>query len=126
MIPIYSYVIPLATLVPIYALLPLIALAVFARWFFHWPARRLEVHPVRASPFKLDDPSVTTKKFDSIVIGSGSGGCACANLLAQSGQKVLLLEQHYRTGGCTHTFREQVSMYLTPESKVTDLCDFGS
>jgi len=33
-------------------------------------------------------------------------GCACANLLAQSGQRVLILEQHPdRTGGCTHSFR---------------------
>ena len=38
----------------------------------------------------------------------GSGGCACANLLAQSGQRVLLLEQHEeRTGGCTHSFRQE-------------------
>lgn len=46
------------------------------------------------------------KDLDTIVIGSGSGGSSCSNILAQSGQRVLLLEQHEeRTGGCTHTFR---------------------
>eukprot|EP00756_Hemistasia_phaeocysticola_P027453 Hpha_TRINITY_DN16118_c1_g26::TRINITY_DN16118_c1_g26_i1::g.8272::m.8272/K09516/RETSAT; all-trans-retinol 13,14-reductase len=42
--------------------------------------------------------------IDTIVIGSGMGGMACASLLAQSGQRVLVLEQHDRLGGCTHTF----------------------
>lgn len=35
------------------------------------------------------------------------GGCSCANLLAQSGKKVLLLERHTVTGGGTHSFRLQ-------------------
>ena len=68
-----------------------------------WPGRKVKVIPTRASKFS---PSLVPDKLDTIVIGSGSGGCACANLLAQSGQRVLLLEQHEdRTGGCTHTFR---------------------
>jgi len=45
--------------------------------------------------------------IDTIVIGSGSGGSTVANLLAQSGQRVLVLEQHSVTGGCTHSFREE-------------------
>ena len=66
-----------------------------------------QIHPMRAEHFRPDrvDTSVV---WDTIVIGSGSGGCACANLLAQSGQRVLVLEQHPdRTGGCTHSFRQQ-------------------
>lgn len=47
------------------------------------------------------------QKIDTIVIGSGIGGSTCANLLAQSGQVVLVLEQHSVTGGCTHSFREK-------------------
>lgn len=47
------------------------------------------------------------------MIGSGSGGSTCANLLAQSGQRVLLLEQHSVTGGCTHSFREAGCEYDT-------------
>lgn len=43
--------------------------------------------------------------FDAIVIGSGIGGLTCASLLAKYGRKrVLVLEQHYRIGGYTHTF----------------------
>lgn len=71
-----------------------------------WPRKKVhKVRPVRACCFR---PELVPAKLDTIVIGSGSGGCACANLLAQSGQCVLVLEQHPdRTGGCTHSFREQ-------------------
>jgi phytoene dehydrogenase-like protein len=44
------------------------------------------------------------EKFDTIVIGSGAGGLATALCLARSGQKVLVLEQHYVPGGWCHTF----------------------
>lgn len=45
-------------------------------------------------------------KLDAIIIGSGIGGLSTAALLAKTGKKVLVLEQHYRAGGCTHTFDE--------------------
>ncbi|KAL7530459.1 hypothetical protein ACHAXR_003509, partial [Thalassiosira sp. AJA248-18] len=61
------------------------------------------VKAIRASHFS---PDKVPSNLDTIVIGSGSGGSSCSNILAQSGQRVLLLEQHEeRTGGCTHTFR---------------------
>jgi phytoene dehydrogenase-like protein len=44
--------------------------------------------------------------LDAVVIGSGIGGLATAALMARAGKKVLVLEQHYRAGGCTHTFDE--------------------
>jgi len=70
----------------------------------HEPDKK-EVCFVRASPFSPD--SVPTD-IDTLVIGSGPGGCTCANLLAQQGRKVLVLEQHQtKTGGGTHSFREQ-------------------
>ena len=42
--------------------------------------------------------------FDTIIIGSGVGGLAAAICLARSGQKVLVLEQHYVPGGWSHSF----------------------
>lgn len=44
------------------------------------------------------------KPYDVIVIGSGMGGMTCAALLAKTGKRVLVLEQHYVPGGFTHVF----------------------
>jgi hypothetical protein len=67
-----------------------------------WPKSR-PVEARRAIAFR---PDAVPNEIDTIVIGSGSGGSTCANLLAQSGQRVLILEQHDKTGGCTHSFRD--------------------
>jgi NAD(P)-binding Rossmann-like domain len=78
----------------------------FVRWLTHWPGRQSHLKFVQRASAFAPDYLAQDKKYDTIVIGSGSGGCACANLLAQAGQRVLLLEQHPdRTGGCTHSFR---------------------
>lgn len=45
--------------------------------------------------------------YDAVVIGAGVGGLVCANLLARSGLKVLLVEQHFMVGGYCSTFRRQ-------------------
>ncbi|KAI4901905.1 hypothetical protein NFI96_013840, partial [Prochilodus magdalenae] len=45
--------------------------------------------------------------LDAIVIGSGPGGLGVASLLAKVGKKVLVLEQHDKAGGCSHTFSEK-------------------
>jgi len=42
--------------------------------------------------------------LDAIIIGSGIGGLTTAAILAKSGKKVLVLEQHDQAGGCCHTF----------------------
>ena len=42
--------------------------------------------------------------YDAVVIGSGAGGLTTAVALAQAGKKILVLEQHDRPGGWTHSF----------------------
>lgn len=45
--------------------------------------------------------------IDTIVIGSGISGLTCAGLLSKVGQRVVVLEQHYIAGGCTHAFEDK-------------------
>ena len=47
------------------------------------------------------------ENLDTIIIGSGIGGLTCGALLSKLGKKVLVLEQHYIAGGCTHTFEDK-------------------
>ena len=47
---------------------------------------------------------VLGEKWDAIVIGSGMGGLTVASIMAKTGKKVLVLEQHDQSGGCCHTF----------------------
>jgi hypothetical protein len=42
-------------------------------------------------------------KYDAVIIGAGHNGLVCANYLAQSGQKVLVLEKRHVVGGCAVT-----------------------
>lgn len=46
----------------------------------------------------------STKKWDTIIIGSGAGGLGSAICLARAGQKVLVLEQHDLPDGWCHSF----------------------
>jgi phytoene dehydrogenase-like protein len=45
------------------------------------------------------------QQIDTIIIGSGAGGLAAAIVLSRTGQKVLVLEQHYLPGGWCHSFK---------------------
>jgi phytoene dehydrogenase-like protein len=45
--------------------------------------------------------------YDCIVVGGGIGGLICGNLLARSGLRVLLVEQHYMLGGYCSTFKRK-------------------
>ena len=53
---------------------------------------------------RLFDCDQVPTPLDAIVIGSGVGGLTTAAILAKTGRKVLVLEQHGKAGGCTHTF----------------------
>ncbi|MDP6088731.1 MAG: NAD(P)/FAD-dependent oxidoreductase [Candidatus Marinimicrobia bacterium] len=48
---------------------------------------------------------LANESFDAIIIGSGIGGLSTGALLALNGQRVLVLEKHFKIGGWTHTFR---------------------
>lgn len=44
-------------------------------------------------------------KSDVIIIGSGLGGLICAQLLAEKGKRVTVLERHSVPGGCLQSYR---------------------
>lgn len=48
-----------------------------------------------------------SSNFDTVIIGSGLGGLCCGALLAKSGMKVLVLEQHNNIGGYAHSFKRK-------------------
>ena len=50
--------------------------------------------------------STERRHYDVVIIGSGMGALTVASLLAQTRRlRVLVLEQHFKAGGYTHTFR---------------------
>ncbi|MBT3478410.1 MAG: NAD(P)/FAD-dependent oxidoreductase [Candidatus Marinimicrobia bacterium] len=52
-------------------------------------------------------PEIRDESYDAIIIGSGMSGLTTAVLLAEHGQKVLVLEKHFKVGGFTHTFKRK-------------------
>ena len=55
----------------------------------------------------LQDTERLNRSYDAVIIGAGVGGLTCANLLAEQGLKVLLVEQHYMVGGYCSTFKRK-------------------
>jgi len=50
---------------------------------------------------------VINSEFDIVVAGGGLGGLTAANVLAKSGHKVLLVEQHFQLGGLATYFKRK-------------------
>ena len=44
-------------------------------------------------------------KYNTIIIGGGLAGLTAGATLSKFGKKVLLLEQHFKPGGCATTFK---------------------
>ena len=51
-------------------------------------------------------------EVEYVVVGSGMGSLYCAALLAKAGKRVVVLEQHYVAGGCTHSWHDKVTTRL--------------
>ena len=51
--------------------------------------------------------------YDVVVIGSGLSGLICSYILSKEGQKVCLVEQHSRPGGCMQTFKREGRVFDT-------------
>jgi all-trans-retinol 13,14-reductase len=59
----------------------------------------LRQDPIPCTVKPVDGP------WDSLVIGSGISGLTTAASLSMTGDRVLVLEQHFQVGGFTHVFR---------------------
>eukprot|EP00928_Gymnodinium_smaydae_P043050 TRINITY_DN28930_c0_g1_i1.p1 TRINITY_DN28930_c0_g1~~TRINITY_DN28930_c0_g1_i1.p1 ORF type:complete len:658 (+),score=111.66 TRINITY_DN28930_c0_g1_i1:133-2106(+) len=68
------------------------------------PTRAERDEALKRGPKHLASFMTETGRPDAIVIGSGIGGLTCAALLARSGKRVLVLEQHDVAGGCLHCY----------------------
>ena len=86
---------------------------VFAFYLF-----KKKTHPKEYSPNKIKklggnnirnrfNKKKIPNDLDYIIIGSGMGGLTCAGLLSKVGKRVLVIEQHYIAGGCTHSFEDK-------------------
>jgi len=61
----------------------------------------------------LLDMKAIQENFDVVIIGSGMGGLACANILAKEGKKVIVLEKNRQIGGNLQIFSRDKCVFDT-------------
>jgi len=54
-----------------------------------------------------NEKTVTTLKYDIVIIGSGLGGLECGYILAKHGYRVCVLEKEAHAGGCMQSYRRK-------------------
>ncbi|MBO0323242.1 FAD-dependent oxidoreductase [Muricauda sp. CAU 1633] len=65
-------------------------------------------------------------KYNTIIIGGGLAGLTAAATLSKFGKKVLLLEQHYKPGGCATSFKRGDFIIEVGLHEMSGLVDNGS
>lgn len=94
----------------------LLALKLAIKLYKHYQTRyphNLFLKPVSSKSPNKNTPHIYSKKIefdkdiDTIIIGTGISGLMSGVLLAKAGKKILLLEQHDKSGGCCHEFEEK-------------------
>ena len=66
--------------------------------------RELKKQDISSVFIENENESENENEYDTIIIGSGIGSLTTAALLAKSGKRVMVLEQHSIAGGTTHSF----------------------
>jgi len=64
-------------------------------------------------------------KYNTIVIGGGLAGLTAGATLSKFGKKVLLIEQHYKPGGCATTFKRGDFIVEVGLHEMSGLADNG-
>lgn len=57
--------------------------------------------------------SAVQKEYNFVIVGSGLGGLACANILAMEGYSVVVLEKNHQIGGHLQVYSRDKSIYDT-------------
>jgi len=65
-------------------------------------------------------------KYNTIIIGGGLAGLTAGATLSKFGKKVLLLEQHYKPGGCATTFKRGDFIIEVGLHEMSGLIDGGN
>ena len=65
-------------------------------------------------------------RYNTVIIGGGLAGLTAAATLSKFGKKVLLLEQHYKPGGCATSFKRGDFMIEVGLHEMSGLVENGS